>query len=82
MLKPTYLTMGWAVTPASIAWIAMLVSQTKGTMIIVGGFTACIIQDSYSTEYPVWYKSFRIIFSSLAVLSLTANLVMFHSQMI
>lgn len=80
-MKPSFKTLGWAVTPVSLAWFALLSSQVNGTLTIIGGFLACIFQDAYSDEYPSWYKSFRVIFSSCAVLSLTVNLLKFHSYM-
>ncbi|XP_045033470.1 transmembrane protein 69 isoform X2 [Daphnia magna] len=80
-LKPSFQTLGWAITPVSVAWLALLTSSTIGSLMIIGTFLACIFQDAYSVEYPAWYKSFRIIFSSFAVLSLGANLLMYHSVM-
>ncbi|XP_057374954.1 transmembrane protein 69-like [Daphnia carinata] len=80
-LKPSFHTLGWAVTPVSVAWLALLTSSYNGSLMIIGTFLACIFQDAYSAEYPAWYKSFRIIFSSFAVLSLGANLLMYHSIM-
>ncbi len=80
-MKPSFQTLGWAVTPCSVAWIALLLSQTNGSLLIIGTYLACIIQDAYATEYPPWYKSFRTIFASSAVFSLGANLLIFGSFM-
>ena len=73
--------MGLAVLPASVCWIAQLVSAFNANLIILGGFLMCIVQDSYSLAYPPWYKSFRIIFSSAAVFSFVSNILLFHSFM-
>ena len=80
-LKPTFKTMGWAVTPSIVGWISLLIPQIAGNQVLFISFLMCILQDVYSSAYPAWYKSFRLIFSTTAVLSLGMGLLLFHHKM-
>lgn len=80
-MKPTYENLGWAITPVSVAWIALMLTETNANLVILSGFIATVIQDAYSIAYPAWYKSFRVIFSSCAVFSLSTCLLLFHDAM-
>jgi hypothetical protein len=75
-------TMGYAVLPSIIGWVALLVPEMLGLILLMAGFTLqgwWDVSAARDGTLPVWYGKLRFILSSIVVTTLfiTAMILFF-----
>jgi len=75
MAKSGWKELGWAVTPSLLGWTSLLVSNLPGSLIAISSFSLLLVQDANTIQYPSWYRSMRIVLSTIVIVTLLATLM-------
>ena len=65
--------MGFAVTPALLGWLAILLPFSYGMALVIAGLLmACVADGRWQTTAPSWYRRLRQRLTLVATASMTA----------
>ena len=65
--------MGYAVTPALLGWVAILLPFSWGVALVISGLLmACLADGRWQTGAPAWYRQLRQHLTLIATASMTA----------
>ena len=74
-MNPSWKNFTYSIAPSILDWISLLVSNPVGSLLAISGFSACLLQDMTCTQFPSWYRSLRILLSTIAICALLATAV-------
>lgn len=72
-MNPSWKNFTASIAPSVIAWMSLLVSNPVGSILAISGFSACLLHDMTSTQFPSWYRSMRILLSTIVICALLAT---------
>ncbi|XP_072172971.1 transmembrane protein 69-like isoform X2 [Diadema setosum] len=72
---PSWLSLGYSVTPSLIAWMGLLMPIQAGLFCIISGLALAGVVDTYFTGFPSWFRSLRFFLTVFAVLSISVTFV-------
>lgn len=75
IMSPNWKNFTISITPSVIAWMSLLVSNPIGSILSITGFSFFLLQDITSSQLPSWYKSLRILLSTVAICALLTTLI-------
>lgn len=70
IMNPNWKNFTTSIAPSIVGWMSLLVSNPIGTLLSISGFSLCLLQDMTSSQFPSWYKSLRILLSTVAICAL------------
>jgi hypothetical protein len=74
--------LGWSVTPALLAWAALMLPLAWSWVVLLGGFSAQYIMDRHTVQInrmPPWYTELRrwLTYGVVLILSLALGVTLF-----
>lgn len=70
VMKPDWKNFTSSILPSFVGWMSLLVTNPIGSLMMISGFSLCLLQDMTSAQFPSWYRSLRILLSTVAILAL------------
>jgi hypothetical protein len=70
IMSPNWKNFTSSIAPSVVGWMSLLVSNPVGSILSITGFSLCLLQDITSSQFPSWYKSLRILLSTVAICAL------------
>ncbi|KAL1132402.1 hypothetical protein AAG570_010357 [Ranatra chinensis] len=75
-LAPTWENVLWSVAPQAAAWLALLLPQSLGLLLISAGIGMSTFIDLITANYPPWFKSLRLFLAIPAIIGLLLTFIM------
>lgn len=68
--KPSWENLSYAIIPQGMGWLALMLPQTLGFLVISCGLLGSTFIDLTQAQYPSWFKAMRLCFTPIAVIFL------------